>query len=101
VSREPDERSERDAETERETTERRTPATQQIGRVVVVVATVLFLAFALSNRDSVEVSWVVTVTETPLIVVLLVAFVLGFLVGWGLFWRRQRGRARRASASGE
>lgn len=74
-----------------------TPLTQQVGRAVLLLIAVLFLAFSLVNRQPVAVDWVVTQTATPLILLLVGAFVLGLLVGAGLFWRRVRHR-RNASA---
>ena len=39
-------------------------------------------AFAVVNRDDVEVDWLVTTSQTPLIVVIVLAFALGALAGW-------------------
>jgi uncharacterized integral membrane protein len=72
----------------------RTPLTQQIGRVVLALLAVAFLAFSLVNRQPVLVDWVVTETLTPLIALLIGAFLLGVAVGAGLFWRRTRRRRR-------
>lgn len=71
------------------------PFTQQVGRVVVGVLALLFLVFAVYNRQDVTLDWLVATTETPLIVVLIGSFALGALVGSALLWRRhQRGRGR-------
>lgn len=83
--------------------EQATPFTQQIGRVVVGVAGLLFLVFAFVNSQRVTFDWIfgesvaVTTPEgvvggVPLIVLLLGAFLLGVVVGAGLLWRSQRGR---------
>ena len=39
-------------------------------------------AFAVVNRDDVGVDWLVTTSQTPLIVVIALAFLLGALAGW-------------------
>ncbi len=83
--------------------EARTPLTQQIGRVIVALAAVLFLVFAFANSQAVTFDWIfgesVAITTPqgvsggiPLIVLLLGAFLLGALVGAGLLWRTQRTR---------
>lgn len=88
-----------------------TPVTQQIGRVVVVAAMVLFGVFAAVNVQRVDYNWVFGETEVvqqggeyvsggvPLIVLLVAAFVLGGIVGAGLVWRQQR--RRRSARSGQ
>ncbi|MFN2557337.1 MAG: hypothetical protein ABR592_10830 [Nitriliruptorales bacterium] len=79
----------------------RTPFTQQVGRVIVGVAAVLFLVFAFVNSQRVTFDWIFGETEAmttpegviggvPLIVLLLGAFLLGAVVGAGLLWRTQR-----------
>jgi uncharacterized integral membrane protein len=39
-------------------------------------------AFAVVNRDDVEIDWLATTSQTPLIVVIALAFLLGALAGW-------------------
>ena len=48
-------------------------------------------AFAVVNRDDVEVDWLVGTSQTPLIVVIALTFLLGALAGWlaGAFRRRR------------
>jgi uncharacterized integral membrane protein len=71
-----------------------TPLTQQVGRIIVAIVAVLFLIFSFFNVHEVDVDWLITETETPLIVLLIGAFLIGLLVGAGIFWRRQRVRTR-------
>lgn len=90
------------------------PLTQQIGRVAILVAGGIFALFALFNAQFVDFSWVFgeTVVErssqgrlaggVPLILLLAVAFVLGMVVGAGLWSRRSVRRAdRRARRQGK
>lgn len=58
----------------------------------IAVLALLFLLFALDNRQSVRVGFVVTDREPPLIWVLLFTLALGVLIGrlWG--WRSRRSR---------
>lgn len=84
----------------------RTPVTQQIGRVVVLLLLVVFGVFAATNAQPVDFSWVFGGTEVvegpgeateggvPLIVLLLASFVVGGLVGAGLVWQSGRNRRR-------
>lgn len=83
------------------------PLSQLVGRGVLAAVAVLFVVFAVVNRQPVDFDWVFgeSVVETrggeyagggiPLIVLLLGSFVLGALVGAGLLWRRRRHRRRR------
>ena len=85
----------------------RAPVTQQIGRAVVLLLVVLVGVFAASNAHRVDFSWVLGATrvvEGPgdevqggvhLIVLLLVSFVVGVIVGALLLW--QSSRTRRAA----
>lgn len=83
-----------------------TPFTQQVGRAVMVVSAILFVIFALANFQYVDFSWIFGETEVektggertaggiPLIVLLVIAFGLGILVGTFGAWRRGRRRGR-------
>ena len=86
--------------------EPRTPLTQQIGRVTIVALAVLFGVFAVANSHHVAFSWVLDATEVvtdadgervsggvPLIVLLVVSFAAGALIGSVAVW--QAGRSRR------
>lgn len=85
-----------------------TPATQQVGRVTIVVLAVLFGVFAVANAQFVDFSWIFGGTEVvesggsrvaggvPLIVLLLASFLLGSAVGVLLGWRRRRRHDHRA-----
>lgn len=84
----------------------RTPATQQIGRVAVLVLLVLFGIFAAANAQPVDFSWVFGSTEVeagttgestggvPLIVLLLLSFAVGAIVGATVVWQSNRARRR-------
>jgi uncharacterized integral membrane protein len=65
-----------------------------VGAVALVAATV----FVLSNTQKVRIDWVVTTTETPLIVALAIALLLGALLGSLAVRQRRR---RRAADAGE
>ncbi len=90
-----------------------TPLTQQIGRVVLLLLLVLFGIFAATNAQPVDFSWVFGETEVverpggetaggvPLIVLLVLSFVIGGVVGGGLAWQSARARRRdRETGSG-
>jgi uncharacterized integral membrane protein len=49
---------------------------------VLIIAVVVLLIFVLQNSQKVEVDFLVTDTQTPLIVALLIAGGLGALIGW-------------------
>ena len=62
---------------------------------VIVVAVVLLLIFVIQNAQSVPVDFLFTTVDTPLFFALLVAGVLGAVIGWA--WphvRRDRRRQR-------
>jgi uncharacterized integral membrane protein len=50
----------------------------------------LAVLFAVLNLDYVRVNWVVTTTDTPLIVVIAVCLLVGAGIGWILANRRAR-----------
>jgi uncharacterized integral membrane protein len=64
-----------------ETPPRRPPAKRRDARVIAAaVLGAVVAAFALLNLDQVKVHWLVATGQTPLIVVIAFAFVLGMLV---------------------
>ena len=48
----------------------------------------LVIVFAVLNTNKVKVDWIVTTSNTALIVVIVVSFLLGSIAG-ALFWRRR------------
>lgn len=72
-------------------------ATRREGRgwraYVLAAAVIVLLVFFLQNSQEVEVQFLVTETQTPLIFALLIAGALGALIGWA--WPHVR-RGRRA-----
>jgi uncharacterized integral membrane protein len=60
--------------------------------IVAAVLAVLVILFAVLNSQDVEVDWVVTTTETPLVVVMALCAVAGLVIGRLLAWRRARQR---------
>ena len=88
-----------------------TPLTQQLGRVFIVILAVLFGIFAVANSQPVDFSWVFGETEVrpdptgegttggvPLIVLLLITFAIGALVGAYVGWQVLRARRARRDA---
>jgi lipopolysaccharide assembly protein A len=59
--------------------------------IVAGVLGALIVVFALANADEVEVDWLVTTAQTPLIVVIVVSFLAGAVTG-ALALRRLRPR---------
>lgn len=49
---------------------------------------VLVIVFAVLNTNKVKVDWIVTTSNTALIVVIVVSFLLGSIAG-AIFWRRR------------
>lgn len=50
----------------------------------------LLLAFAIDNRRTVRVGWVVGDGRAPMIVVLLIAALVGAMIGWLVLYRARR-----------
>lgn len=83
------------------------PVSQIVGRVVLGAIAVLFVVFAVINRQPVDFSWVFGATEVveeggeyvrggvPLIILLIGSFVLGSILTAGMLWRRGRVRRKR------
>lgn len=61
--------------------QRRRFSPRQIRQLGVGALAALLVLFAILNLDRVKVNWIVTTSQTPLIVVIAVAFVVGALVG--------------------
>jgi uncharacterized integral membrane protein len=62
--------------------------------IAALAVAVLLIAFGVANSDDVRINWLVVHSNTPLILVIAVAAVLGAIVGGLLVYRRPR----RASA---
>lgn len=66
---------------------------REVVRIVGIAALVLvFLLFALDNRHSVRVGFIVTDREPPLIWVLLATLAIGVVLGRLWSWRSRRSR---------
>ena len=63
--------------------------------VAALVIAGLLVAFGVANNDDVPVDWIITTTQTPLIVVIAVSAVLGAILGFAA------GRRMRRSGRGE
>jgi len=59
-------------------------------RIAALVVGVLIVVFAIVNTNKVKVSWIITSTTTPLIVVIAVSFLLGLAGGYLLRGRRAK-----------
>jgi uncharacterized integral membrane protein len=77
-----------------QTPEPKPPATRRSGAVAGAVIGALVAVFAVLNSQSVSVDWIGTTTKTPLIVVILLFLMIGFVAGV-LYSRRAGGRKRR------
>lgn len=60
--------------------------------ITAVVLGVLLVLFAAFNSQTVTIHWIVTTSQTPLIVVIVGCGLVGFAAGW-LFARRRASRA--------
>jgi uncharacterized integral membrane protein len=58
----------------------------------------LAIAFAVLNVNKVEVDWIVDTVQTPLIVVIVVSWLVGLALGYGLARRRLAAGAPRTSS---
>jgi uncharacterized integral membrane protein len=60
--------------------------------ITAIVLVVLIVLFAVANSQSVTIHWIVTTTQTPMIVVIAGCGLIGFAAGW-LVARRRASRA--------
>ena len=60
--------------------------------ITAVLLAVLVALFAVVNSQTVTIHWIVTTSQTPLIVVIAGCGLVGFVVGW-TFARRRASRA--------
>jgi uncharacterized integral membrane protein len=70
----------------------RTVAAFLLGAIVVV--------FAVLNTQSVKVDWIVHTSTAPLIVVIVICGVIGFVIGWLMSRRRERRKRAPAKHAG-
>jgi uncharacterized integral membrane protein len=56
--------------------------------VVVAICVVLLVVFAIVNVDDVSVDFAVDTVDAPLVLVIVVCALLGFLIGWVVGRRR-------------
>ena len=64
-------------------------------RTVLALALVaLVVVFAAVNSQTVTIHWIVTTTQTPMIVVIVGCGLVGFVVGWLLSRRAMKRKAR-------
>jgi uncharacterized integral membrane protein len=69
--------------------------------IAAVAVAILLLAFGLSNRHDVRIDWLVTTTQTSLIVVIIISAVLGAILGaLAVRGRSRKAKARRGPAQG-
>lgn len=70
---------------------------RSIGSIIaIVVVTALAAVWVVQNSDSVEVDWLITSAEAPLSLVIIIAAVLGWVVGsLAMYMLRRRRRSER------
>jgi len=60
--------------------------------ITAAVLVVLIVLFAVANSQTATIHWIVTTTQTPMIVVIAGCGLVGFVAGW-MFARRRASRA--------
>ena len=75
-----------------ETSEHRSPARQvRWGRIIVAIVLIAVIAaLAIDNRDDTRIGYVFGDVDAPLFVLLIVAAVIGAIIGWLLLHRPHR-----------
>ncbi len=74
---------------------------QVSGRAITAgVLTIVLLAFALLNLQTVRVHWIFATTHAPLIVVIAACGLVGLMIGWLLARGRAARKATRADGRG-
>ena len=73
-----------------ERTEKRIRAKQTVRILLFVVIAGVLALWAFANTDEVAVDWLVDTTRGPLIVVIAISALLGFLLGAVATWRQGR-----------
>jgi uncharacterized integral membrane protein len=63
--------------------------------ITAVVLSVLLVLFAAFNSQTVTIHWIVTTSQTPLIVVIVGCGLIGFAAGWLFARRRATSRSAR------
>ncbi len=58
--------------------------------IVIAVCAVVLIVFAILNIDDVRVDFVVDTVDAPLVVVIAICALLGFVIGWFVGRRRHR-----------
>jgi len=66
------------------------PRRERARLIAAVILAALVTAFAVANLDDVKVNWLIGTGQTPLIVVIAVAIVLGILVDRLIIFRAKR-----------
>lgn len=71
-------------------TEKRIRAKQTFRILVLVLIAAVLALWAFANTDEVAVDWLVATTRGPLVVVIAISALLGFLLGAVATWRQGR-----------
>jgi uncharacterized integral membrane protein len=68
--------------------------------VAAFVLGAILVVFAVLNSQTVKVNWIVHTSTAPLIVVIVICALIGFVVGWLMSRRRERRKRKPAAHSG-
>jgi uncharacterized integral membrane protein len=73
-----------------DSTEKQIRARQTVRILAIVVLAGILALWAFANTDEVDVDWLVTTTSGPLVVVIAISALIGFLLGAVATWRQGR-----------